>query len=656
MKKTIIAGLIGSAFTSPILAADPINLDDVVVTATRFNESRPVTATNLKVITKEEIRSSPAIGIPDLLRMQAGLNIVSLYGNQGIDSSVDSRGFGDAATSNTLILLDGQRLNGVDSGSIQWASIPVDSIERIEIISGGGSVLYGDRAAGGVINIITDKSGKSAASVTASIGSYGYKSLDGFVAGGTDSLYFNTFVHTADGNGWRNNTDSNQWAISGRAGVCLNSWESFIDYAVYRSANGLPGSISSSVYKDDPRTARTPFDSQVKEGFRIRPGFSVQLSEDVEFATELAIAQGEQHFDNVSINSKSDRDLDTYSFTPRIKWSHGVGVLNSVSVLGYDYYYGKVNADYNGSYANSNAKQTSNAVYLQNNTALSASVDINVGLRSQQTRQTANQDAYAPFGMTAVEGKASRTKTVYDLGITYHEASWSTYAKIGSSFRFANTDEFFGADPITFEPIFLGKIIEPQTAHNQEIGAKFKQDNVDGKIAIYHSSIKNEIGFDGAAGNNVNFDPTRHQGVEAELGWAVLPNLRAKLSYAYIDAEFTSGTRQGKSLPSVPKNSAHAQVQWDLNQYGQYVAQLNYVGERYTSGDFSNVLNKLPSYTTLDLRANWNVKPVTISLSALNVTDKVYSPFGLFSSFRNDYFYFPAEGRTAYLSVRYDFK
>ena len=76
----------------------------------------------------------------------------------------------------------------------------------------------------------------------------------------------------------------------------------------------------------------------------------------------------------------------------------------------------------------------------------------------------------------------------------------------------------------------------------------------------------------------------------------------------------------------------------------------------YTSGDFSNSLNKLPSYTTLDLRANWVIKPVTISLSALNLTDKKYSPFGLFSTFKNDYYYFPADGRSFYLSVRYDLK
>ena len=80
----------------------------------------------------------------------------------GIDATIDLRGFGDTANSNTLILLDGQRLNPIDSGSISWSTIPLANIERIEIIRGAGTVLYGDRATGGVINIITDKSGLAA--------------------------------------------------------------------------------------------------------------------------------------------------------------------------------------------------------------------------------------------------------------------------------------------------------------------------------------------------------------------------------------------------------------------------------------------------------------------------------------------------------------
>lgn len=654
MKKTTIASLVALAFAHSVTAAETIDLKEVVVTSTRFDESNDANKANLKVITKEEIANSPAISIPDILRMQAGLNVTSLYGNQGVDASVDIRGFGESATSNTLVLLDGQRLNQVDGGSIQWASIPLQSLERIEILSGGGSVLYGDRATGGVINLITNKSGKPAASLTTTLGSYGYKSLDGYLAGGEGNFYFNTFVHTADSNGWRKNANANQWSLSGRLGACFNASDLFVDYAVYSSTNGLPSSIRRDVYENNPKSARTLYDSQTKEGVRLRPGFSVKLTEDIELASEFAVTKLQHHSNYVSFSSISDRDVDTYSLTPRVKWNHGLASLKSVSVLGYDYYQGEVLANNHGSYDNSQAKQHSHGLYWQNNTALTTSFDVNAGVRYQQTSQEASQGNLA--------GKASGSKTVYDFGLVYHEAHLSAYTKLGTSFRSANTDELFNYDAATNQTYFSGQIIKPQTSLNKEFGVNFKSGKLETKLALYQSDIKNEIGYDGALGINTNYDPTRHQGLEANVKWNWTQDIVTKLSYAYSDAIFDSGIYDGKKVPLVASNSAHAQIVWEGLQYGKYVAQLNYLGERFTSGDFNNTLKKLPSYTTLDLRVNWDVKPLTLSLSALNVTDKKYSPYALYAYdpatgyTKQDYFYFPSDGRTIYLSARYDFK
>ena len=659
MKIFTIASLIGLAYTSTTFATESINLDDVIVSSNRFSESNTSSALNIKVISNDDIKNSPAISIPDILSMQAGLNVSSLYGNQGIDSSIDSRGFGEAGLSNTLILLDGQRLNSVDSSSIQWASIPLAAIDHIEIISGGGSVLYGDRATGGVINIITDKSGKSAASVTGSIGSYGYKSLDGYASEGSENSYFNTFVHTSDSNGWRSNSASNQWSVSGRGGVLFNDGDAFIDYSVYRVENGLPGSINSTSFKNDPRFARNPFDFQVKDGFRLRPGVIIKLSDNLLLAAELSISQENQHFDYASFALISDRSLNNYAFTPRLKWSHDIGSMRSTSVFGIDLYNGVVDANNHGVYADDSARQNSQAIYMQNDTAITSAVDFTLGLRTQQNRQSANQLAFGDplnYGTLAVNGSAENTKTAYDVGLNYHQSTWNIYAKIGTSFRFANTDELFGFDPLTFQPIFSGNIIKPQTATNKEIGATFKENNIDGKVAVYHTDVRNEIGYDGNLGINTNFDPTVHQGLEAELSWKINSDVKAKFNYTYTEAKFRSGIYDGNQTPLVPLNIAHAQLLWDMHQYGKYIAELSHLGQRYTSGDFTNTLAKLPSYTTLDFRANYDLKPFTLSISALNLTDIKYSPYAIFSSAKNDYYYFPADGRTFYLSARYDIK
>ena len=91
-----------------------------------------------------------------------GVKLKDLYGTGfGVKQSVDIRGFGDTAQSNTVILLNGQRLTNIDLNLVDFSAIPKASIDRIEIIVGNSSVLYGNNATAGSINIITNQSIKS---------------------------------------------------------------------------------------------------------------------------------------------------------------------------------------------------------------------------------------------------------------------------------------------------------------------------------------------------------------------------------------------------------------------------------------------------------------------------------------------------------------
>lgn len=658
MNKTLLASLLGLVAPSVVVAANETqSMEDIVVSATRFPETAPPIASNISIISRESIRNTPAISIPDVLRTRSGINVSNFYGNQGIDATIDIRGFGDAAISNTLILLDGQRLNTVDGATIQWAAIPLQALERIEILRGTGSVLYGDRASGGVINLITDKSGEPALSATASFGSYGYKAFDGYVAGGEDGFYYNSFLHSGNSNGYRENAESAVLSLSGRLGHRRDGSDAFVDYSFYRSDTGLPGSVSSQVYHNDPRQARTPFDSQEKEGYRLRPGASIAIRDNLRLEAEFALSGEHYEFENPSFGtgSTSERSLHTLAFTPRINWQHGLGALASQTTVGFDYYYGRVNAD-SSSFASQDARQISKALYLQNITSLTEHLDLTAGMRTQNMQQTATQDAYNSgfFPTPAAAGSSDRSRNLYDLGLNYRATQWSAYAKIGSSFRFANTDELFGFDAF-FNPVFAGDI-KPQYVRHKEVGARFTAGNFDGRVALFHLEVEDEIGYDGIQGINTNFDPTRRNGIETELGWNITKELQARLAYSYIEAEFRRGSYRGERIPSVPNSTANAQLIWNAGRYGSYTAQANYAGTRYTSGDFANTFGKEPSYTTFDLRASWNLRPIHLSLTALNITDKRYSPFSTLNFTRTDKFYFPVDGRSFYLSARYDFK
>ena len=205
--------------TTPLRADGARDLDTVVITATRFAEPESRLPANTSVITRDDIRNSPARDLPGILKSSAGVVVRALSGSLGIDSTIDIRGFGESAGSNTLILLDGQRLNPIDLGSINWSAIPLDSVERIEILRGTGSVQYGDKATGGVVNIITDKSGHPRFGATLVVGSYGTQTADLNAATGNATGYINAFAHYADTNGWRANNQADQLALSGRGGI-----------------------------------------------------------------------------------------------------------------------------------------------------------------------------------------------------------------------------------------------------------------------------------------------------------------------------------------------------------------------------------------------------------------------------------------------------
>lgn len=155
MKKILFAIIMMVAASLPAWAEEKaISVDEVVVTATRTEEDIEKISANVTVITQEEIKKSTAITVQDLLKSEEGLIVRDLYGT-GTKSVVDSRGFAKGV--NTVVLIDGRRINQIDSGAVDWNLIPLENVERIEIIRGSESVLYGDNALAGAINIITKK-------------------------------------------------------------------------------------------------------------------------------------------------------------------------------------------------------------------------------------------------------------------------------------------------------------------------------------------------------------------------------------------------------------------------------------------------------------------------------------------------------------------
>jgi iron complex outermembrane receptor protein len=650
MKCPLRLAALAAAVAMPLLAHAQSRTETVIVTATRLPEVATDVPVGVSVIPKREIQSSPATNLPDLLRQRAGIEVRSLFGPLAIDATVDLRGLGEAAGSNVLVLLDGQRLNAVDSGSVIWSTIPLAAIERIEILRGAGTVLYGDRAVGGVINIITDKSGRPSAALTAGAGRYGYRALDAELSGGGDLGRYTLVASAAQSDGYRDNGQADQQALSGRVATMLGGGgEVFADFGVFKDSSGLPGALFSAQFESNPRFSRRPLDTQQRDGHRLRPGITWQFGPDLVAEAEIASDSADLNIDTPGFIQ--DRERDNLSLTPRLRWQHGLGGLASSTVLGVDAYRSEVEARSISSFSGANtqtAEQRSVALYFQNTTRLSESLALTAGARRQRLTQAAADQ------QSAVSGSARRTLNAWDLGASWNpQPDWRVYGRHGRLFRFPNTDELFGFDPFTFATVFRGDL-RPQRGNSSEVGAVWRGARAGLSAQIYRLDLTDELGLDNATFTNVNLPRTRREGIEVEGDLLIGSGLRVRAGWAAASAKFREGPDDGRTIPLVARQKGSVGLELDAGNRGRHRLDLSLVGKRYAAGDTANARTQVPGYASADWRSDLDFGPWRLTLRVLNAFDKRYASFAGFQSFpANDFFYYPADGRTVIASARY---
>jgi len=167
-----IALVVALCMAGVALADEPYNLGEIVVTASRIETPLAEAPANVTVITEKQIHEMGAQTLVDVFDREPGVFTQNLLGNPKT-ANVDIRGYGEAAPQNVLVLVNGRRINSIDLSGADLAQIPVDAIERIEVYRGPASVLYGDNAAAGAVNIILKKGeGPLQAQVATTVGSY----------------------------------------------------------------------------------------------------------------------------------------------------------------------------------------------------------------------------------------------------------------------------------------------------------------------------------------------------------------------------------------------------------------------------------------------------------------------------------------------------
>lgn len=638
----------------------PITLptvEEVTVTASRYKEKTAAVAANLTVITEKDITNSTATDIPSLLRSQVNIQVSDIAGNKRF-YNVDLRGFGETSPSNTLVLVDGRRVNQPSLNGVDWMQIPLESVRRIEIVRGGrGSVLYGDNAGVGVINIITRKKDYSGAEIELSGGSYqNFRSSAG-VAGSASNLRYSASGGYFRGDGYRSNSETEGGDFGGGLSLQLGDRGSLeFSGGVHTDKTGLPGAILESEFEAGISRKDTvhPDDFVDIDDYYVlvRPEFCLldQSSLQLDFSARRRDSTFFSSFIGGTFEGTTETDF--YTVSPRLLLKERIAGLSNNLSIGYDF----VDATedifnttvFSGfeSLSLFTLKKRNHGFYLYDEVYPVESLALSAGYRYDRATFR-----FAPSDPDRI----SHDENLHTVGLNYRlQKETFLYLGYSRSFRYPVLDEMF-----SFFANTIHTNLRPQTADDMEVGLRhYFSDSFSGSLNFFHVDRDQEIFFNptGGAfgfGANENIDGrTRRKGLEIALGaYAFSTTLQG--SYSFMDAEVLSGQYAGSGVPGVARHKMT--IETFIQVTPRFIAGLNgsYVGQRHFQSDWSNVFRDQDGYFLLNARLSYLLQGVTFFLDLNNILDREYSEYGVLGGLPTERAFYPSPRFNARAGVRF---
>lgn len=609
-------------------------LPPVVVTATRFPEEASQLPFGVSVITAQQIRDAGAATVNEALMKLLGLQgRADFYG--GGDFALDLRGFGATADSNMAIVVDGVRVSEGDTGGTRLAGIPIDSVQRIEVVRSSVGVLYGEGTTAGAIVITTKAAGgaqaRSGASFYGGMGSFGLGEAraNATIAAGDITLDVAGSRRTADG--YRDNFRSQVEGVTSTL-----QWRNQWLRIGARSAQDelhteLPGALTAAEYRENPaQTTHTGERADIKNH---RSGVFAEASLG---EWQLSGDAGMRDKSLFALNPITYAyDVDARNQSLRLKHAMPMRGAANAFVIGADR--STWTRVVQGAFG-STAEQESKAIYAKDDLTLPTGTRLSAGIRSEHADKRDSASARA----------LNERHTAWDVGVLHPiTTGLSLYARLGESFRFANADEFsFAITPL-----------KPQTSRDIDVGARWQWHSGRAELRYYRNALRNEIGFDpnaGLFGDNVNFDSTRREGVEIDFQEQLNAEFKLRLNAAYREALFTSGSNNSQRIPLSARYTAAAGVDWRAGSGHTLSGSMNVVSS--APPDFANAC-AMPFYATADLRYAYQNQGVELAFAVANAGDRKYytQAFGCTAVSSETTAIYPSSGRAYLVSVRVAF-
>jgi len=641
---------------APLLAqSDPPDVlrfdQQVFVTASGAESTVSRVPAIVTLLEREDIESSPAQDIPDLLRA-AGLHVTDLTGARR-SFRVDLRGFGATAGLNTLVLVDGRRVNQPDLSGSDWALIPLHRVERIEVIRSSGAVLYGDNASGGVINIITRAEGAAGTRVSLAGGGFGTVTPEASTSGTAGHVTFSVSGRGHRSDGHRENAATEGGDVGGQLVTRLNpQFDLTVSGGYHGDRTGLPGSLKQSDFAAgvDRADTITPDDfADVDDGYvTFTP--KLQLGDRGHLLVDVSVRKRNSRFFSTFSGGEftGDTGIRTVSTAPRVVWLMDTGVLTHHLVAGAELNSVREDIDnttiFDGfpSQGVFTLDKSDAAVYVRDDLQVGRAW-VTAGYRYDSADYTFEPSTPSERSFDAHAGDAGATVALGPMA--------AVFANVSRSFRYPVLDEQFDFFTNTIDTTLV-----PQRSVGIEGGVRLETGPTRATVSLFRLATSDEIFFNPVGGpfgfgDNENLDGDSHRtGVEIAVS-TVARRVRLGGTLALTNTSVDGGVFDGQEMPGVPGVRASLEARLPIGDHMEVGLDGSYTGERHFEGDFVGAFGDQDDFFLLNARAAYRWGRARLRLDLKNLFDQEYSDFGVLGGFPIERAFYPSPGVHAIAGV-----
>ncbi len=675
-----------------------VDLEEMVITADRYESIRSQSTGAISVLRGATISQMAGVQrLGGLLQQVPGFVMLQLDGI-GYDVQPIVRGFyGGGEAEYVLLMVDGQPVNALETGLVNWDQIPLAAIESVEILRGGASSLYGDAAIGGVINIVTDTDAPPSYEFTVAGGSFGSFKSSGSARFSLGSRKITSYGNFESTHGYRDHADRTLAGLG--LGVDLLRSEQGVvtlNGSMHMRSFDVPGPLTMDQIAQDPLQASPffRFDNQDERTLRLALRGKVILAGESELRASvignLRSLEGARTLPlTAEFADVKWREFDTSRLFLSAQWMTPSVFANDQLIIGTDLHRGQLAVawydmvtgaaeefdNFDGSVGelstSGDGSRNTVAAYMQYDIEPIPRVRASMGMRYDRIH-----DKHEPSQTPEQDATHSALSPKFGVNIRYmssarHVGNW--YANITRSFKTATLDQLFGQRliPIPTPPFAISlsnSELKPQRGISFETGVYHRMSIVPGSLtgeltlSVYQMDMEDELDFQLETFQYGNIASSRHRGVEMGLAIKRLDIAALRFNYTLQDVTYQAGEYEGNFIKAIPRNYVSATVSVPILDRIQAMATVRSTHRTWL--DDENTV-ELDNFSSVDFKLVYQLGWMAVEFETINLRDNLFSTTGFLlannlsgstgspdSDESGTVFMYPAAGRAFQVGLR----